>query len=157
VTQSHRVRPIRAAERPRASVLLRQALLLHARIASPFFKAPEPTELEVGLVCGPSQQTLVALTPRDTVIGLCRVRLYETPARSHMRRALRALVEDLVVAPRHRRSGVGRALLEGASEWARAQGASQLILTLWEGNQPAQRFYERLGYRCMSRVLGIDL
>jgi ribosomal protein S18 acetylase RimI-like enzyme len=41
--------------------------------------------------------------------------------------------------------------------WARRQGAAELVLTVWAGNDAAQAFYERLGYRELSRVLAAKL
>jgi len=42
-------------------------------------------------------------------------------------------------------SGVGRALLEHAEEWARQGGHSLLTLNVFAANERARRFYERAG------------
>lgn len=42
--------------------------------------------------------------------------------------------------------GVARALMDWAIEQARAQGASALLLTVWEHNPRAIRFYHKLGF-----------
>ena len=47
--------------------------------------------------------------------------------------------------------------MQAASAWARDRGARQLVLTVWEGNTDAERFYAALGYRRISQVLGTDL
>ena len=47
--------------------------------------------------------------------------------------------------------------MAAATEWARTQGATQLLLTVWAGNDDAERFYAALGYRTISQVLGTDL
>jgi GNAT superfamily N-acetyltransferase len=47
--------------------------------------------------------------------------------------------------------------MQAATEWARDKGASQLLLTVWAGNDEAERFYAALGYRTISQVLGSDL
>jgi ribosomal protein S18 acetylase RimI-like enzyme len=67
--------------------------------------------------------------------------------------ARRAHVEELVVAKGQRRRGCGRALAEAAGVWAREHGAQEVLLTVWEGNDAATRFYEALGWRQVSRVL----
>lgn len=50
------------------------------------------------------------------------------------------------VAAHHRRTGVGNALMAAAREWATEAGATTLTLSVTEGNEPARRFYERLGF-----------
>jgi predicted N-acetyltransferase YhbS len=57
------------------------------------------------------------------------------------------LIGGLVVDRKHRRSGVGRALMERAETWAREQGCSMVRLTSSAARHAAHRFYEDLGYR----------
>jgi len=56
----------------------------------------------------------------------------------------RCWVEDLAVDPGQRSRGIGAALLEAASAWARDGGATHLELDTGEARADAQRFYERL-------------
>jgi GNAT superfamily N-acetyltransferase len=51
------------------------------------------------------------------------------------------------VDPAVRRHGVGRALLEAITAWARLQGARRLELWVTEGNEAAIRHYERMGFQ----------
>jgi GNAT superfamily N-acetyltransferase len=60
-----------------------------------------------------------------------------------VRFGLRCWVEDLAVSPAHRSHGVGRALLDGAKQWARERGATHLELDSGEARTEAHRFYER--------------
>jgi putative acetyltransferase len=52
----------------------------------------------------------------------------------------------LMVAASHRRRGIGRALLEGAVEWARDAGVRKLELHVFPHNEPAIRLYEEFGF-----------
>lgn len=52
----------------------------------------------------------------------------------------------LMVDGRHRRQGIGRALMEAAAEWARESGVSKLELHVFPWNEPAIALYESLGY-----------
>jgi [ribosomal protein S18]-alanine N-acetyltransferase len=52
----------------------------------------------------------------------------------------------LVVAPTHRRAGVGRALLEGLIAWAERTGAARVMLEVRAGNAAALALYRRAGF-----------
>jgi GNAT superfamily N-acetyltransferase len=56
------------------------------------------------------------------------------------------ILNDLFVAPAHRGTGGGRALLEAAADWARQSGAVRLTLTTQKENSAAKRAYERAGW-----------
>ena len=57
----------------------------------------------------------------------------------------RGWVYYLAVAPERRRAGLGRAMMEAAEAWLRAQGAPKLQLMVRDDNEPALGFYEALG------------
>lgn len=57
-----------------------------------------------------------------------------------------ALLEDMVVAPNARGSGVGSRLLEQAIELARLNGCKRITLLTDRENESAQRFYQRHGF-----------
>lgn len=57
-----------------------------------------------------------------------------------------ALVFSMWVDPRVRGAGVGRGLIDAASEWASSWGADRVVLWVVAGNEPAFRFYQRLGF-----------
>ncbi|WP_181259105.1 GNAT family N-acetyltransferase [Pseudoduganella armeniaca] len=56
-----------------------------------------------------------------------------------------ALVDDIAVDRASRGLGIGRALLDGARDWARAAGLAGLRLETQSTNVPACRFYARQG------------
>jgi GNAT superfamily N-acetyltransferase len=65
-----------------------------------------------------------------------------------------AKIGDMYVAAPHRRRGTGTALVETVIENLRARGATHLILN---ANLQALAFYERLGFREVSRNLVLPL
>lgn len=75
-----------------------------------------------------------------SVLGACRSDTPVDAATSF------AYVDDLVVLPKHRGRGYGRALLERAEAYAVAHGQATLRLRVKGGNQPARRFYASVGY-----------
>jgi GNAT superfamily N-acetyltransferase len=75
------------------------------------------------------------------LVGICTV--YQDL--HSVRYGYRAWVEDLAVDPDRRSQGVGKALLDGAKDWARERGATHLELDSALVRTDAHRFYEREG------------
>jgi ribosomal protein S18 acetylase RimI-like enzyme len=67
------------------------------------------------------------------------------------------VLNDLYVAPAHRRQGAGRALLEAAREFARQKGAVALSLSTAIDNKNAQSLYESLGWEMDRKFLHYNL
>ena len=66
---------------------------------------------------------------------------------------------DLFVDPGRRRAGIGRALMNTAADWARAQGACRVDLETAHSNVIGQGLYESLGYKqdLVFRKYSLDL
>jgi len=57
-----------------------------------------------------------------------------------------AYISDLVVLPRYRQRGIGRALLAQAEAFARSSGARILRVGVLAKNDPAARLYRAIGF-----------
>lgn len=68
-----------------------------------------------------------------------------------------AVVDFLAVRHTYRRQGIGRALMAAGQQSAEEHGASAIELNVWEFNQEALTFYERLGYTTASRKMWLSL
>ncbi len=141
--------------------LLRELDELHAELVPAYFRPATRTEPEWRRLLGDA--AALALVALDEVagspapVGFLSLRVYDTPTDPTMVPRRRGHVETLIVGARQRRRGIGRGLLTTAAEWARARGAAEMVLTTWVGNAEADAFYERLGYRVLSRVLHAKL
>ncbi|OUR65565.1 GNAT family N-acetyltransferase [Methylophaga sp. 42_25_T18] len=62
------------------------------------------------------------------------------------------IVEDMVVSPNARGSGVGSKLLNYAIEFAKDKGCERLTLLTDNDNLAAQRFYQRHGFTQSSMI-----
>lgn len=97
----------------------------------------------------------ILLSAPFILLGVIHVKLYETPPNeAYMAKQRRAFIEDLVVADPYRRIGIGKRLMDAATDWAKRKQASQLALTVWEGNTAALHFYQKLGLRPICHVMG---
>jgi len=67
------------------------------------------------------------------------------------------VLNDLYVRPEARRSGVARALMHAAHEFARDAGAVRVSLATARTNTSAQPLYESMGYRRDEVFLHYDL
>ena len=85
---------------------------------------------------------LVALNDEELITGFCQ--LYPTFCSVEAGPIL--VLYDLFVDPDHRRNGIGKALLIGAHELAKARGVLRMDLSTGIDNTSAQALYESLGW-----------
>ena len=78
-----------------------------------------------------------------TVVGF--IQLYPSFSSTSMKRLW--ILNDLFVLPAARKRGVGGALLRRAEEFAKETNAKGLELETWVNNLPAQRLYEKCGWK----------
>ena len=88
-------------------------------------------------------ESVVLVAMRDgAMVGFTQ--LY--PMYSSVRTARTWILNDLYVDANVRRSGVGRALLEAASAFAREDGAKGISLETTQDNEPARGLYRAAGW-----------
>lgn len=63
-----------------------------------------------------------------------------------------AHVISMWTAPSHRQQGIGRLLMNEVLKWAHSRNARSLVLMVTSNNEPAIRFYERLGFTRTGRT-----
>jgi len=68
-----------------------------------------------------------------------------------------AYLQSIMVSEPYRSLGIGKKLMEVAHQWGREKGAREMRLDVWEFNQGTIQFYERMGYRPLTRTLIIGL
>ena len=68
-----------------------------------------------------------------------------------------AIIEELVVDEAARGQGAGRALIQAALEWAKAQACSEVEVSTEMDNSAAQAFYRRLGFESEALLLEYEL
>jgi ribosomal protein S18 acetylase RimI-like enzyme len=101
----------------------------------------DPNRARASLVDAISSQgsTVLVAEIRGALVGVVTAYL----DLNSVRFGLRCWVEDLVVDPSHRSTGIGRSLLDAAKAWAKQHGATHFELDTGIARTDAQRFYER--------------
>jgi ribosomal protein S18 acetylase RimI-like enzyme len=125
-----------------------------------FQKPPGPARERayiLGLLADEDHGLFVAETG-GRVAGFLHIVAHDTPPIPILVPRRLATVDNLVVRRDLRRSGIGRALMERAEQWAREQEAVELELTVFEFNTGAVAFYRGLGYETRTRRMskGLD-
>jgi aminoglycoside 6'-N-acetyltransferase I len=86
------------------------------------------------------------------VVGFIEVGLRSHADGCDARRPV-GFIEGWYVEPEQRGMGVGRALMQAAEEWARAQGCRELASDTWVDHEPSQRAHEALGFEVVDRCV----
>ena len=68
-----------------------------------------------------------------------------------------AYVDDFCVKSSYKRKGIGRLLFEYVSKYAIKECASLLQLVVWEFNEDAIGFYEKMGMSTANRRMEVSL
>ena len=68
------------------------------------------------------------------------------PSRPYLTPSEHAFIGFLYVAPEHRGKGVNKRVLEHLFAWAKANNLPDVHLTVYPGNAPAVRAYEKAGF-----------
>jgi GNAT superfamily N-acetyltransferase len=104
------------------------------------------------LLAAPELGRILVLRENDRIVAMASLLFGISTAEG----GRAAWLEDVVVAPDRRASGVGSALLEGVIAAARQLGCLRLTLLTDATNTGAQRFYARAGF-VPSRMIAMRL
>ena len=66
-------------------------------------------------------------------------------------------IDDICVDEDARGKHVGKAIYEYVRDYARAIGCNNITLNVWEGNEPALRFYKSMGMQVQKTTMEIIL
>jgi len=102
-------------------------------------------ELQRGEILDEGLDTLLACDGRGALAGFAQVRVANPPAGIEVRRPVE--LKRFYVDKPWQGQGVARTLMEAAEQAARARGAREFWLGVWERNERAQAFYRKCGFR----------
>lgn len=155
------IRKAEAKDAPRVLELLKEIVKLHHEGRPDIFSGENPKYDMPALLekfRKEDERIFVSVDENDRVNGYVMCLLEEKDDPFFTQRPYRNLyVDDLCVDKSARRSGVGRALMQRATEEARALGCYNLDLNVWACNEDAIRFYEKIGMQKQRQYMEIIL
>lgn len=145
---------------PAISELAVEVQALHAAAHPAIFKpagpATLPTEVIREQMMAHAHRWWVAVRDGD-IAGYAHVVVQVEPETAWRYATTAVTLDAMSVASRHRRFGVGSALVAAAREAAAALGAAELRLNVWAFNEGARVFYRRCGFVPMQERLWLPI
>ena len=149
--------------------LLHQVNMVHHVIRPDLFK-PHTTkyneqELEAMLdddnkpifVFDDGTQPSGTLCSQKTVLGYAFCQVSEVKDNQLLEDIKTLYIDDICVDENARGKHVGKALYEHVRDYAKAIGCNNITLNVWEGNEPALRFYRSMGMHVQKTTMEIIL
>ncbi|MDX1389162.1 MAG: GNAT family N-acetyltransferase [Acidobacteriota bacterium] len=96
--------------------------------------------------------TLIVAEVEGEVVGVVEVGLRSHADGCDPSRPV-GFVEGWYILPRHRRKGIGSALISSAESWSREQGCTELASDTRIENDESQRAHEALGFEVVDRCV----
>ena len=129
--------------------LLSQVLEVHAKIRPDIFlpNTTKYTESELAeLLADGSRRTFVA-EENGRIIGHIFCEIQEQPKAANIVQFTSLYIDDLCVDKSARGGHIGKLLFERARQEAERLGCYELTLNVWEGNDGARAFYDKMGMK----------
>lgn len=130
--------------------LLSQVLELHANIRPDIFVSGTTkytaSELEA-IIADEMRPIYVATNDNDECIGYAFCMLKEQPFSTNMVPFKSLFIDDLCVDSFYRGQKIGQKLFEHVKDEAKRLGCYEVTLNVWEGNDAAKAFYDKMGMK----------
>lgn len=152
----------RAAEKDikRIGELLSQVLELHAKIRPDIFISgtTKYTDTEISQMFKEDDKYIyVAVDMNDAAVGYAFCELRHQPFSNNMVPFTSLFIDDLCVDEKNKGQHIGKRLFDYVKEEAVKMGCYEVTLNVWEGNDSAKAFYERMGMRVKETQMEIIL
>ena len=139
----------RAEDRDLTAVLnlLKQVLEIHAEIRPDLFVSgtTKYTEKELQEIFRDDRRPVFVAEAEDgTVVGYCFCIVEDTIVSNNLRESRSLYIDDFCVDEKSRGQHVGRALFDYVCDYARSIGCYDMTLNVWEGNDGAMAFYQKI-------------
>ncbi len=151
-----RIRRAEEKDIPRVLELLSEVLEIHAKLRPDIFipGTTKYTREELAAKFADERTPVfVAADEEDAVIGYAFCVLRSQPFSNNMVPFESIYIDDLCVDESARGQHVGQALFEFVKEEAKRRGCYEVTLAVWEGNDGARAFYEKMGMKVKETMM----
>lgn len=128
-------------------ILLGEVLELHAEIRPDIFISgtTKYTREELQAIFDNDGTPVFVAVDGSEVVGYAFCVMKRQPFSTNMRDFSTLFIDDLCVDKNCRGKHVGTLLFEYVKQYAKEHGCYDVTLNVWEGNDNARRFYEKMG------------
>ena len=139
--------------------LLVQVCNVHQTIRPDIFKRDgvKYTESDLTELLADESRPVWCAVEADRFLGYCFCQWEETSDGSVGFARKELYIDDLCVDEAARGRGVATALFRHVRTWAKAEGTDFITLNVWQGNENALRFYEKMGMKPRKTTLDLPL
>ena len=141
---------------PKILDLLRQVHSLHAEIRPDIFvkgKTKFSAEQLENMIADETSNIFVATNDSDEIVGHVFYTFRNQQKPDNMQQFNSIFIDDICVNESARRNHVGEALFEFVKEKAKEQNCYEIALAVWEGNDGAKAFYDKMGMSPKETIL----
>ena len=138
--------------------LLHQVNMVHHVIRPDLFK-PHTTkynEQELEMMLNDESKPIFVYDD-EMVLGYAFCQITEVKDNQLLEDIKTLYIDDICVDENARGKHVGKALYEHVRDYAKAIGCNNITLNVWEGNEPALRFYRSMGMQVQKTTMEIIL
>jgi len=127
----------------------------HAEALPDLFKPPIDTGQTVDAFRAilENSASVVLMAEDEEPIGCLYAEIQNRPASWVRLESQVFYIQHMVVSPKHRRRGVGTALLSSALSMARSRGIKRIELDVWSFNSEARRFWSKQGFEALREKM----
>lgn len=139
--------------------LLRYICGIHRKGRPDVFMSGQPKydEEAVRRLIDDEKHCMITAAEDGRVIGYMIAELVSGTKHPHIRDVKTLYIDDICVDEEYAHKGVGTALFEEAKRIAKDLDCGRIELNVWAFNEPAIRFYEKMGMTVSRMVMEYDL
>ena len=153
------IRIAKSEDIPGILELLRQVGGVHHDIRPDLFRsgAIKYTETDLEALLAEESSPVFVAEEGGSVLGYCFCQLREYRGSTVLTDRKEIYIDDLCVEEACRGRGIARALYGYVTDWAKEIGCTYVTLNVWQGNENAMKFYEKMGMRQRSITMETKL
>ena len=140
----------------KAEELLSQVLEIHAGLRPDIFipGTIKYTEEELlAIFNDPMKPVFAAADEEDRMVGYAFCQIKNLTGRNNMKDSKTLYIDDLCVDENCRGMHVGKELFDAVRAYAKENGFDSITLNVWEGNDSAEAFYRKCGFRVKKKEM----